>query len=166
MIVAYLGLGSNVGDRAVNLSQALHLLGERGVQVQAVSPIYETDPVGFTEQPPFLNAACRVETTLSPSELLATVKAVEAAIGRTPSFANGPREIDLDIIFYADARVEEDGLTIPHARMAERAFVLQPLADIAPEVAHPVLGVTVAELLAAVDGRAGVRWWGAVPQAA
>lgn len=165
MTVAYLALGSNVGDRAANLSRALALLPGYGVRVTEVSPVYETDPVGYAEQPPFLNAACRAETALSPHELLAAVKAVEAEVGRTPTFVHGPREIDVDIILYGDVRVDTEDLVIPHPRMAQRAFVLVPLADIAGEVVHPALGATVASLLASVEGRDGVRWWGPPPDA-
>ena len=157
MTVAYLGFGSNVGDRAANLSRALALLPGHGVRVLEVSPVYETDPVGYTDQPLFLNAACRVETALSPRELLAAIKAVEAEVGRTPTFPNGPREIDVDIILYGDAVVDEKDLTIPHPRMAERAFVLVPLADVNADTTHPVLGETVASLLARVPGRDGPR---------
>ncbi len=165
MTVAYLALGGNVGDRAANLSRALALLLGHGVRVLEVSPVYETDPVGYADQPPFLNAACRVETGLSPRGLLAAVKAVEAEVGRTPTFLNGPREIDVDIILYGDAVVEEEDLVIPHPRMAERAFVLVPLADVAADAVHPALAVTVTRLLTEVDDRDGVRRWGTLPQA-
>lgn len=167
MTVAYLALGGNVGERAANIARALDLLGARGIRVRDVSPLYETDPVGYADQPPFLNAACRVETALTPRELLAAVKAVEAEVGRTPTFVSGPREIDLDIILYGDTVLDEPDLVIPHPRMAERAFVLVPLADIASDAAsdaaHPTLGATVAELLARVSGREGVRLWGPPP---
>ena len=165
MTVAYLALGGNVGHRAANLSRALALLPQYGVRVLAVSPVYETDPIGYADQPPFLNAACRVETALSPRELLSAVKAVEAEVGRTPTFPNGPREIDVDIILYGDEIVEEDDLVIPHPRMAERAFVLVPLADVAADAVHPALAVTVTRLLTEVDDRDGVRRWGTLPQA-
>ena len=163
MTVAYLALGGNVGDRAANLARALALLPRHGVEVREVSPVYETAPVGFTGQPLFLNAACRVETDLSPQGLLAAVKAVEAEVGRTPTFHHGPREIDVDIIFYGEACVEEPGLVIPHPRMAQRAFVLVPLADVAADAVHPTLGVTVADLLSQVEGGDSVRWWGPTP---
>ena len=163
MTVAYLALGGNVGDRAANIARALDLLGARGIRVRDVSPVYETDPVGYADQPRFLNAACRVETALTPRELLAAVKAVEAEVGRTPTFVSGPREIDLDIILYGDTVLDEPDLVIPHPRMAQRAFVLVPLADIAADAAHPTLSATVAELLAAVGGREGVRLWAPPP---
>ena len=165
MTVAYLALGGNMGDRSANLSRALALLPQHGVHVLEVSPVYETDPVGYADQPPFLNAACRVKTALSPRELLEAVKAVEAEVGRTPTFLNGPREIDVDIILFGDEIVEEDDLVIPHPRMTGRAFVLVPLVDVAADAVHPALGVTVTELLTEVDGRDGVRRWGTLPEA-
>lgn len=160
MTTAYLGLGSNVGSREGNLRQALKFLSGHGDAVQEVSPVYETDPVGYADQESFLNCACRFETDLKPKELLATVKGIEGLVGRTPTFQNGPREIDIDILLYGDVVVESEELTIPHARMAERAFVLVPLADIAPDIVDPVSGKTVAELFDSVDGKEGVRLWG------
>jgi 2-amino-4-hydroxy-6-hydroxymethyldihydropteridine diphosphokinase len=160
MTTVYLGLGSNVGSREGNLRQALKFLNGPADAVQEVSPVYETDPVGFADQGSFLNCVFRFETELKPKDLLSTVKGIEGLVGRTPTFPNGPREIDIDILLYGDLVMASEVLTIPHPRMAERAFVLVPLADIAPDVAHAASGLTVAELLDSVDGKEGVRLWG------
>ncbi len=150
MSTVYLALGSNLGDRAAHLRAALNALEPR-VEVLAESKIYETPPWGFTEQPAFLNMAVKAETKLSPGALLKFLKKLEARLGREATFRYGPRVIDLDILFYDDRVVEEEGLVIPHPRMQERAFVLVPLADVGAEVVHPVLGQTVREMLAEVD---------------
>src|SRR5579864_6860445 len=126
----FLALGSNQGDRRSNLAAALQRLREV-VEIATISSIYETEPVGYLDQPHFFNIVCRGKTKLSPSELLKYAKAIEVGIGRQPSFRNGPRPIDIDIIFYDDLQIKHDDLTIPHPRMAERAFVLVPLAEIA-----------------------------------
>lgn len=136
---AYVGLGGNIGERELNLQRALELLdAEEGIEVVAVSRFRETAPVGYLDQPPFLNAACAIETDLPPRELLGRLLAVERALGREragPRF--GPRVIDLDLLLYADRVVEEDGLVVPHARLHERRFVLEPLAELDPELALP-----------------------------
>ena len=162
MTTVYLGLGSNVGVREANLRAAIKLLTRQGDSIRKQSPVYETDPVGYLEQPSFLNCVCLLETDLSPTDLLTAAQAIEWSVGRTPTFLNGPREIDIDILFYSDLILESDTLTVPHPRIAERAFVLEPLADIAPYVVHPVLGLTIAELLVSVDGKGGVRPWGQI----
>ncbi|MBA7611266.1 Bifunctional folate synthesis protein [subsurface metagenome] len=152
----YLGLGSNLGDRQANLARALKLLGER-LHVELVSSLYETQPVGYAEQPPFLNAICRAQTELGPIQLLSLVKGIEASMGRVLSFPNAPRPIDLDIIFYGDLIMETPDLTIPHPRLEERAFVLIPLLEVGPDLRHPVSGENVKDLAARVGGREGVK---------
>ena len=147
----YVGLGSNLGDREYAIRAALERLGEtEGVRVVKVSSVRETDPVGFLEQPAFLNAAAELETTLSPQDLLRTLLVVERELGRTregPRF--GPRTIDLDLLVYGDVVVDEPGLTVPHPRLHERRFALEPLAELAPGLVVPGRGwvdVLLAEL--------------------
>ena len=128
---AYIAIGSNLGDSFAALSEAVRMLDSvEGVRVTAVSPVYRTKPVGYTDQPDFLNGAVRVETRLLPEELLDVTQKIENDLGRVRTFRNGPRTIDLDILLYGRRKVDSDRLTIPHARMFERAFVLVPLADI------------------------------------
>jgi 2-amino-4-hydroxy-6-hydroxymethyldihydropteridine diphosphokinase len=139
MTLAYVGLGANVGNRRENLDRAVGLLAaEPGVRVLAVSSVRETDPVGYADQPRFLNAACAVETELGPRDLLERLLAIERALGRErtgPRF--GPRTIDLDLLLYGNDTVDEPGLTVPHPRLAERLFVLEPLHELAPELVLP-----------------------------
>ena len=148
--VVYLGLGANLGDRRGNLAAALQRLRDV-LDIDVVSSVYETEPVGYADQPRFLNIVCRGKTWLSVSNLLKYAKEIEAAIGRKPSFRNGPRAIDIDILLYDDLHMSEELVTIPHPRMRERAFVLTPLAEIAPDTLDPVSGKTVQELLAGVS---------------
>jgi 2-amino-4-hydroxy-6-hydroxymethyldihydropteridine diphosphokinase len=146
---AYVGLGSNLGDREAMLRRALELLGTRsGVRVLRVSSFRETAPVGLTEQPDFVNAAAEIETTLGARDVLGVLLGVERELGRErvgPRF--GPRTIDLDLLLYGDAIVDEPGLTIPHSRLHERRFVLEPLAELNPALEVPGRG-SVATLLA------------------
>lgn len=155
METIYLGLGTNLGDRIANLRAALDGLAEELV-ITAVSPIYQTPPWGVIDQPDFLNLCLQAKTNLPPLELLAFVKALEVQLGREPAKRWGPRLIDIDIIFYANQLIETESLTVPHPHLAERAFVLRPLADIVPTFVHPHLGESVATLAARV-GDDGIR---------
>ena len=157
-VKVYLALGSNLGERQRNLSRALELLSPQ-VHIERVSSLYETDPVGYLDQPRFLNAVLRGTTTLSPHDLLAQAKEVEKELGREPGFPNGPRPIDIDILFYNKKIISSPELTIPHPRLEERAFVLIPLAEIAPNIAHPVTGRRVREMLKGAGGLDGVKKW-------
>ena len=129
------------------------------MELERVSSIYETEPVGYNEQPFFLNMACHIATDLDPYELLRLVKKVEEEMGRVPDFPNSPRLIDIDILFYGDRVVETADLIIPHPRLHERAFVLIPLSELTPQMLHPIQGKSTTELAAKVKGRAGVRKW-------
>ncbi len=162
-VIAYLGLGGNLGDRLAALTEALTLLDAApGMRRIACSSVYETAPWGVTDQPRFLNLAAGFETKLTPTELLAACQSVEAMVGRTASYRWGPRLIDVDILLYGDEVVSlaTPDLQIPHPRMPQRAFVLVPLAELAPDLAVPPNSVAVRRLLAAVDGKEGVMWWG------
>jgi 2-amino-4-hydroxy-6-hydroxymethyldihydropteridine diphosphokinase len=139
MATVYLGLGSNVGDRGRNLHVAIQLL-RNIVTVDAVSSIYQTEPVGFTDQRAFWNMAARVHTPLAPEQLLEALFEIERDMGRRRTFRNAPRNIDLDILLYDDVVLEVPGLTLPHPRMTERGFVLTPLTELAPELRDPRTG--------------------------
>jgi 2-amino-4-hydroxy-6-hydroxymethyldihydropteridine diphosphokinase len=148
MARAYLSIGSNLGGRVENCVIAVAKLAHtRTVDVLTVSAVYETEPWGKTDQPDFVNVAVEVETGLAPHALLETCKRIEDVMGRVPGERWGPRVIDLDVLLYEDQVVEDDDLVLPHPRMHERRFVLEPLAEIAPRVRHPLLLKTAAELL-------------------
>ncbi|MBI2934743.1 MAG: 2-amino-4-hydroxy-6-hydroxymethyldihydropteridine diphosphokinase [Chloroflexi bacterium] len=154
----YLGLGSNLGDRQENIRRATDLLSRLGAPVR-VSSLYETEPVGFLDQPKFLNAACELQTRLGPFQILVLIKGIEATLGRKPIFRNAPRTIDIDILLFGPVTLQTHALTIPHPRLCERAFVLAPLAELEPGLVHPVSNKRIGELLEAVAGREGVRPW-------
>ena len=147
---AYLALGSNLGDRLENLKAARDALSPE-TRVVAESPVYETPPWGVLDQPTFLNQVIEVQTTLSPQAMLEKLKQIEIELGRQASIRNGPRLIDMDILFYDDLVLKTESLTIPHPRMRGRAFVFVPLADLAPEFIHPELGLTVLQLCRETD---------------
>lgn len=157
LATVYLGLGSNMGDRAENLDKALNLLSQR-MRVGKVSSIYDTEPVGNTNQPHFLNMACQVFTRLAPEGLLALAKGIESKMGRYGQ-SRDPRPIDIDILLYDGRVMETPGLVIPHPGMLERAFVLVPMAEIAPGLVHPVSGKTMKELLQDIKEVQGVLKW-------
>ncbi|MHB0856188.1 MAG: 2-amino-4-hydroxy-6-hydroxymethyldihydropteridine diphosphokinase [Anaerolineae bacterium] len=156
MMQAYLGLGANLGDRAAGIRQALAVLNDHDVYVNAVSALYETEPWGLTAQPRFLNAACLVETVLGPHALLDTLKGIEREMGRVVTVRYGPRPIDLDILLYDGLRIATPRLTVPHPGMTERASVLVPLSDIAATIIHPITGLTVGQHLALLGRVEGI----------
>jgi len=154
----YLSLGSNLGDRLANLEAALkQLSAHERIQWMARSGCYETSPVGSLDQPVFLNMAAEIETDLEPLELLNVAKEIEAGLGRTETYRWGPRRVDIDLILCGQAVIESERLTVPHPEFRRRAFVLQPLAEIAPQAVDPVTKKTVAELAASTAAEGQVR---------
>ena len=154
MNVAYLSLGSNLGDREAQLREAIRRLGELG-EVKRVSSFYETEPVEFTDQPWFVNCAVEFDTQLPADELLENLLKIEQQMGRVRNQPKGPRNIDIDLLLYDQKVIRGPHLKVPHPAMQERRFVLEPLAEIAPELMHPVLKKSVAEMLKEIVHRGG-----------
>ncbi|GBD96872.1 MAG TPA: 2-amino-4-hydroxy-6-hydroxymethyldihydropteridine diphosphokinase [Nitrospirae bacterium] len=152
MSTAYIGIGSNLGNREENCKKAITILIENGVKVTKLSSIVETEPWGVRNQPEFINMAIKIETGLKPYELLSLLKNIESAVGRFPGPRWGARVIDLDILFYNDLVMKTADLEIPHPRISEREFVLKPLAEIAPDKIHPVLKKSITALFNDISG--------------
>lgn len=146
-VIAYIALGSNIGNREANLNQAVEMLNSTvGIQVSKVSKYYDTVPVGYTDQPNFLNAAVEIKTDLTADELLGVCSDIEGKLKRKRMIHWGPRTIDLDIILFGNLVMDDELLTIPHPRMHEREFVLEPLNEIAPEAIHPLYNKNICKL--------------------
>ena len=157
MPTVYIALGSNVGDREANLRRAVQLLERSGVEVTKLSRLYETEPVGYLDQPWFLNGALEATTDLAPEQLLSALRGIESHMGSSKPFRNGPRLIDLDILLYGDEVVDAPALVVPHPRMLQRNFVMAPLAEIAPQLRHPSWPASIAEMYADSADRSSVR---------
>jgi 2-amino-4-hydroxy-6-hydroxymethyldihydropteridine diphosphokinase len=153
MKIVYLSLGSNVGDRETHLARARERLNSDGLRVLRVSAIYETEPRDFPGQPWFLNQVLELESDLFPKQLLDRTQKLERALGRIPTHPKGPRTIDIDILLYGDTILSTPGLEIPHPRLTDRRFVLEPLSELAPDLRHPRTGSTVSEMLAQVKNQ-------------
>ena len=154
-MTAWLGLGANVGDRAAHLAAALRMIG-RVADVLALSPVYATDPIGYPDQPEFWNMVARIQTDLAPGPLLAELQRIEHEVGRTATFRNGPREIDIDLLLY-DKVVSDGDPEIPHPRIQERAFVLRPLLDLDADLEDPRTGERLDRALAGVAAQRVTR---------
>jgi len=165
MTTVYLGLGSNIGRRKANLRAAIERLRAPDLAVLRISPVYETEPVDYTAQRWFLNLVVEAETSLSPMQLLACIAGIEQAMGRVRAVPKGPRTIDIDILFYGHAVIRSEALEIPHPRMAERRFVLAPLADLAPGLEHPIAHRSVSEMLGDAPSQTIRRVEGLAPAA-
>ena len=157
---AYVGIGSNLGDRAGNLLLAVRGMTHAAMTVTCLSSIYETEPISDVEQPPFLNMVAEIGNHLpTPEQMMARLLRIEFALGRVRDLKDGPRTIDLDLLFYGEMRSDTEFLRLPHPRLHERRFVLKPLAEIAPRLVHPVLNRSVEELLEVVEDKSEVRRW-------
>jgi 2-amino-4-hydroxy-6-hydroxymethyldihydropteridine diphosphokinase len=153
MKTIYLSLGSNLGDREGHLREAIALVGAEGLRVLRVSSLYETEPMEVRDQPWFLNLVVEAETDLFPKQVLARIRKIELGLGRRRGRPKGPRTIDIDILLYGESVIGTTELIVPHPRLAERRFVLEPLAELVPELRHPVNRRTMRELLAATAGQ-------------
>lgn len=149
MIKVYLSLGSNLGNRLANLHEAVERMEQAEIHVNRLSSIYETEPLDLLDQPWFLNQAAEVETDLAPFDLLKVTQKIESEMGRERTVPKGPRPVDIDILLYGDEVIQTPELEIPHPRMTARRFVLEPLAELVPELCHPVTHQTIAEMLPA-----------------
>ena len=163
MYIAHLSLGSNLGDRLTHLQEALKRLTRQGHVLRQCSSVYETDPLETPDQPEFLNLAIEIDSTLPPADILQDCLRIETEMGRVRTSRFGPRPIDIDLLLVGDTTVQSEELTLPHPRMHLRRFVLVPLCEIAPEVLHPVMGVTVRELLSSTpDGSRVEKYCGSL----
>jgi 2-amino-4-hydroxy-6-hydroxymethyldihydropteridine diphosphokinase len=158
MTLAYIGLGSNMGDREACLGKAIDLMS-KSASVLSASSIYRTEPEGYKGQPDFLNSVACIDTGAAAVELLKMLIGIESGMGRQRTFAGGPRMIDLDLLFYGGAIISQPGLEVPHPRMHLRAFVLVPMVEIAPDFIHPVLHKSMKELLAGLEPGYRVGKW-------
>ena len=153
---AYIGIGSNLGNKAENIRKAINLIEEK-CKILKASPLFETEPMYYKNQDRFLNCATKIETELKPQELLAFLLSVEKKFGRVRTIKNGPRTVDLDILFYGGEIIKSNNLIIPHPRLHERLFVLEPLKEICPDFVHPVLRKSISELYSAAHDSEPVK---------